>query len=136
MNLTTFAPMIGELFTTHSTTMYLQDAYPMIQLNDPDPMGRFVVQLGDDGLVNWGIGQGDYLVFRNQGWPNADRQLCFIQFGDEAILRIIPDLRATEIELVTANDNYAAISTHRNQFIVTGVCYDVLRAEDAPLIWM
>lgn len=129
MNLNTFAPIIGELYTATFTTLFPKDNYPMLKLNSTETLGRFVVKLGDDGLENYGIQQGDYLIFRYQGWPNSNSQLCFVQFGDDAILRIIPDILAAEIDLITANDKYSMISTHRNQFIVTGVCYEIKRKD-------
>ncbi|WP_018132111.1 LexA family protein [Effusibacillus pohliae] len=130
MDLRMLAPIVGEFYTAAPTPFFPQDEYPFLKLSTIDYAQRFAVILGDDGLENWGIRRGDYLLFRRQGWPTEHRQLCFIHFGDEAILRIIPDMWASEIELLAANDEYPPISTHRNQFVVTGVCCGIRRPDD------
>jgi SOS-response transcriptional repressor LexA len=130
------APLIGEFYVSTPTPVFIADNFPLLRLRTIEYTQRFAVKLGDDGLENWGIRQGDYLIFRNQGWPTEHGQLCFIQFGNDAILRIIPDMWAPEIDLLAANDKYEPISTHRNQFIVTGVCYGVKRQDsDIEIIY-
>lgn len=124
-----YAPLIGEFYVSSFTPVFIEDNYPLMRMAVAEYEKRFVVQLGDDGLENWGIRQGDYLIFRHQGWPTEHGQLCFIQMGDDAILRIIPDMWAPEVDLLAANDKYEPISTHRNQFVVTGVCYGVKRQD-------
>jgi SOS-response transcriptional repressor LexA len=130
LDLREYAPYIGEFYATTTTTLFPVSVYPLMKMRSLDVAARFVVRLGDDGLENWGFRPGDYLIFRHQGWPTGHMQLCFIQFGDDAILRIIPDMWSADIELITANDKYEPIRTHRNQFIVTGVCYGILRYDE------
>ncbi|MFC4768690.1 LexA family protein [Effusibacillus consociatus] len=130
MNLKYYVPIAGEYYTKKAIPFYPEENYPLLKLSTMDLQDRFAVIIGDDGLQNWGVRPGDYLLFRRQGWPTEHGQLCFIHFGEEVILRIIPDLWNPEVDLVAANDDYPPISTHRNQFIVSGVCYGIKRQDD------
>ena len=127
-------PMVGSVFTRNWSDPLIDDRYPRLHVEGSCVRQRFAVQLCDDGLESLDIHDGDYLVFAQVGWPTTEEAVCFVQQGDEAIVRIMQGIYDTEPTLTATGDRCADIILHRNQFIVNGQLVGVIRRKEADWV--
>ena len=123
-------PMVGSVFTREWSDPLIEAHSPRLRVEGASMRQRFAVQLCDDGLESLDIHDGDYLVFAQAGWPTVEESVCFVQQGDEAIVRIMQGVYDSEPMLVVTGDRYADIVLHRNQFIVNGQLVGVIRHKE------
>ena len=76
-----------------------------------------------------GLAQGD-----DWGCYVREKSVCFVQQGDEAIVRVMQGIYDSEPTLTTTGDRYTDIILHRNQFIVNGQLVGVIRRKEADWV--
>jgi hypothetical protein len=124
-------PVVGTVGTLSFTHMISSDPLRFLKTRSAAPYRRMAIEVADDGLDSFGLIPGSYAVFREQGWPNNECQICLISFGEEATLRLIEDIFATEPTLRVSGDKIDPVQRHRNDFIVLGVLDGVIANEFA-----
>jgi SOS-response transcriptional repressor LexA len=124
-------PLMGSLGALENTYMVWSDSSKFIMTKSHTPYRRFAIQVLDDGLDSFGLVSGSYAIFREQGWPNNECQICVIAFGDEATIRLMENIYSTEPTLRVSGDRINPIEPHRNDFIVLGVLDGVIHQEFA-----
>ena len=127
-------PMVGSVFTREWSNPLIEVHYPRLRVEGSSMRQRFAIQLCDDGLESLDIHDGDYLVFAQAGWPTIEETVCFVQQGDEAIVRVMQGVYDSEPSLVVTGDRKAVIVLHRNQFIVNGQLVGVIRRKEADWV--
>lgn len=123
-------PMIGGVYSSTLITNFLDSDVPRALVTGSSLRQRFVGQMMDDGLDGLDIREGDYLVFAQSGWPTSEGAVCYVQVGDDSIVRIMRDIYATEPTLCATGGRYPDITKHRNDFIVNGQLVGVIREAD------
>lgn len=126
-------PIMGSLSSLANTQMIWSDSSQFVMTRSYAPYRRFALQVIDDGLDSFGLIPGSYAIFREQGWPNIECQICVIAFGEEATIRLIENIYDTEPTLRVSGDKIEPIQRHRNDFIVLGVLDGVITADFAHL---
>lgn len=134
MNKYTPIPIFGSI-PSLSTTVSERDASDHdLLVKAYAPYKRFAVLVEDDGLDTAGLMPGDWAIFREQGWPNEECQVCCLSFGDETTLRIVELIYDVEPRLRVCGDKMAPIRRHRNDFIIRGVLDGIIKRDFAELL--
>ena len=126
-------PVMGAVPSLTTAVLASPENPPILLVQSYAPYRRMAVQIADDGLDSFGLALGNYAIFRAQGWPNAEPQVCLIAFGDDLTLRLVEDIFASEPILRVAGEKIPAVRPHRNDLIVLGALDGVIDQEFASL---
>lgn len=127
-------PLMGSVGALETIHMASNDAGSFLLTEFHAPYRRFAVRITDHGLDSFGLIPGAYAVFREQGWPTNECQICLLAFGDEATVRMMENIYSTEPTLRVSGDRIPPIEPHRNDFIVLGVLEGLIHEEFARII--